>query len=75
MEWTTVYVSSITNAMRGKTLLENRGFTVYLQRSFNTQNNNGCGYSLKVKADANAVKTVLASSGIRFRMSVDGDHP
>ena len=75
MEWTTVYVSSITNAMRGKTLLESHGLTVYLQRSFNTQNNNGCGYSLKVKAAANTVKTILSSSGIRFRMSADGDHP
>lgn len=74
MEWTTVYVSSITNAMRGKTLLENRGFTVYLQRSFDTQSNNGCGYSLKVKTSADTVKTVLSSAGIRFRMSTDGDN-
>ncbi len=73
MEWTTVYVSSVTNAMRGKALLENRGYTVYLQRSYNEQNNNGCGYSLKVKAAANNVKAVLSAASIRFRMSADGD--
>ncbi len=74
MEWTTVYVSSVTNAMRGKTVLENRGYTVYLQRSYNAKDNNGCGYALKVKAPANTVKAVLSSAGIRFRMSADGDN-
>ena len=49
MEWTTIYVSSVTNAMRGKAVLERQGFLVYMQRSSGTKETDGCGYQLLVK--------------------------
>ena len=40
MEWI-LHVSSITNAMRGKSVLERNGFTAYVQRAVDAQGNNG----------------------------------
>lgn len=66
MEWTTIPVSSVTNAMRGKTLLEKRGYTVQIQRSSNTQDNNGCGYQLLVRGNALQAREILKQAGIRI---------
>ena len=66
MEWTTVYVSSVTNAMRGKTLLERQGYTVHMRRSFTLQESDGCGYSLQVRGDAKAITAILSKAGIRI---------
>ena len=41
-------VSSITNAMRGKNLLERNGIHGYINRTVDEEGNNGCGYSLLV---------------------------
>ncbi len=65
MEWTTLYVSSVTHAMRGRKLLEQQGFTVYMKRSVNNEENNGCGYSLSVKGQARNAEQLLKKSGIR----------
>ena len=66
MNWTTVYVSSVTNAMRGKKVLEQQGYRVYLQRSSHAEEKNGCGYSLLVYGTEQAVKAALSKSGIRM---------
>lgn len=65
MEWTTVYVSSVTNAMRGKKILEQQGLTVYMQRSSQADVTEGCGYRLLVRASAQHVTTILSKFKIR----------
>lgn len=65
MEWTTVYISSVTNAMRGKTLLERRGYTVYMQRSSRAKETEGCGYSLMVSGETKPIAELLSKAGIR----------
>ncbi len=65
MEWTTFYVSSVTNAMRGRKLLERNGFTVYMKRSSYPKENDGCGYALQVKGDPAPIKQLLINAGIR----------
>lgn len=65
MEWTAIPVSSITNAMRGKTVLESHGLDVRMRRSFNTSANNGCGYELLVKGDGRRSRELLKNAGIR----------
>lgn len=47
MEYVAFSVSSVTNAMRGKTILQKAGYTAYIGRS--TENTTGCGYTLTVK--------------------------
>lgn len=71
MEWITIYVSSVTNAMRGKQLLERQGYTVHMQRSSLIQEENGCGYSLLVRGGASAAD-ILKRGGIRVVRVVGG---
>ena len=71
MAWTTIYVSSVTNAMRGKRLLEGQGYTVQLQRSSQLREPEGCGYSLLVRSQGDRAAALLAQHGIRV-LRVDG---
>ena len=75
MEWTTAYVSSVTNAMRGKKVLERQGFTAYIQRASHTQANEGCGYSLLTNGTNHAVSTALSKAGIRVLRMENGGMP
>ena len=72
MEWTTVYISSVTNAMRGKTLLERQGFTVHMQRSSHANKADGCGYSLLVRGEVGPVTALLSKAGIRILRTEHG---
>ncbi len=65
MEWTTVYISSVTNAMRGKALLERQGYTVQMQRSSHVKETDGCGYRLLVSGEGQPITALLSKAGIR----------
>ncbi len=67
MDYKTIPISSVTNAMRGKQILEKNGFSVQIQRSFHSQDNNGCGYRLLVKGDERRARELLKSAGLRLR--------
>ena len=67
MEWTTLNVSSVTNAMRGKSLLERHGISVHIQRAVDAGDNNGCGYRLLVRNDADRARAILKKVGIAVR--------
>ena len=62
----TIYVSSVTNAMRGKAALERQGFSVTVQRSSRLAQTDGCGYSLTVSGDEKAALGILKQRGIRI---------
>ena len=66
MEWTTFYVSSVTNAMRGKKLLERNGFTVYMKRSSHQKESEGCGYVLHVNGYGLSAKQLPTNAGVRI---------
>ncbi len=72
MEWTTVYISSVTNAMRGKALLERQGFTVHMQRSARAKETDGCGYSLLVRGETQPITALLSKAGIRVLRTEHG---
>ncbi len=72
MQWTTIYVSSVTNAMRGKRLLEKQGYTVHMQRSSRALDENGCGYSLLVRGDGASAAQLLRQAGIRALSTTGG---
>ena len=74
MEWTTIYVSSVTNALRGKRLLERQGYTVHMQRSSQVREADGCGYSLLVRGGAQTAE-LLKQNGIRIIRTADGGVP
>ena len=71
MAWTTIFVSSVTNAMHGKRLLEKQGYVVHLQRSSQIREEEGCGYSLLVRDQGDRAASLLAQHGIRV-LRVDG---
>lgn len=59
-----IHVGSITNAMRGKQLLEKQGLRAFLHRS-SAQEREGCGYSLLVSDDSGRAVGILKSGGVR----------
>ena len=74
MEWTTIFVSSVTNAMRGKAVLERQGFTVYMQRTSRISDTDGCGYQLLVKGNGNRAIEHLKQARIRvLRFETGGE--
>ena len=66
-------VSSITNAMRGKNLLERNGIHGYINRTVDEEGNNGCGHSLLVSGDTAKAESLLRASGIRITGKVPAD--
>ena len=60
-----IHVGSITNAMRGKKLLEKQGIRSYVHRSSNPSQGDGCGYSLLVTDKAGQAERILRGGGVR----------
>lgn len=60
-----IHVGSITNAMRGKRLLEARGIRAYVHRASNPPDGDGCGYSLLVTENVGQAESILRKSGVR----------
>ncbi len=60
-------VSSVTNAMRGKSLLEHNGIRAYVGRTVDANGNNGCGYSITVSSEPERAERLLTSAGIHIR--------
>ncbi len=72
MEWTTIFVSSVTNAMRGKKILEQQGYKVHMQRSSRVEQTDGCGYHLLVRGDVKQITALLSKAGIRILRTEHG---
>ncbi len=60
-----IHVGSITNAMRGKQMLERQGIRTYIHRSSQPTDGDGCGYSLLVTTDVGQAERILRSGGVR----------
>lgn len=60
------HVGSITNAMRGKRLLEERGIRAFLHRASNPEKGDGCGYSLLITGDPELVRKILEKGNVRL---------
>ncbi len=61
-----IHVGSITNAMRGKGLLEKKGVRAYVHRASNPADGDGCGYSLLVIDNVQLAEKVLRNGGVRI---------
>lgn len=68
-------VSSVTNAMRGKDMLEHNGIRAFVSRTIDENGNNGCGYSIMVEHEADRAEQLLLSAGIRIRGKFAGERP
>ena len=60
-----IHVGSVTNAMRGKRLLEEQGMRTYLHRTSHPAEGDGWGYSLLVTEGVNSAVQVLQKRGVR----------
>ena len=65
-----LYVGSVTNAMRGKQVLEAQGIPAYVRRA-NGAAGEGCGFSLLVTGDARRAEQALRSGGVRIIRTED----
>ena len=63
---TDIPVSSLTYALKGQKLLEQKGFRAWAGRDHDRIQ--GCGYKLTVKGDAQRAKQLLQSGGIFAHM-------
>ena len=61
-----IHVGSITNAMRGKKLLEMRSIRAYVHRASNPADGDGCGYSLLVTDKVGQAEEILRKNGVRI---------
>lgn len=60
-----IHVGSVTNAMRGKQLLEEQGMRAYLHRASHPADGDGCGYSLLVTDGVTSAVQILRKRGVR----------
>ena len=60
-----IHVGSITNAMRGRRVLETHGIRAFLQRSAHPADQDGCGYRLLVTIDLHRAIQLLQDNGVR----------
>lgn len=60
-----IHVGSITNAMRGKKLLEKVGIRSFMHRTSQPGKEDGCGYRLLVTEDVVRAEQILRNRGIR----------
>lgn len=60
-----IHVGSITNAMRGKHLLEEQGMRAYLHRTSHPSDGDGCGYSLLITDGVDFAVQTLQKRGVR----------
>ncbi len=60
-----IHVGSITNAMRGKKLLEMQGIRSFVHRASNPPQGDGCGYSLLVTEKGGQAAKLLQKNGVR----------
>ena len=60
-----IHVGSVTNAMRGKRLLEEQGIRTYLHRASHPTAGDGCGYSLLVTDGVERAERLLRQRGVR----------
>mgnify|MGYP003295475510 CR=1 FL=1 len=60
-----ILVGSITNAMRGRRLLEAEGIRAYMHRDTKASEGDGCGFSLLVTEQVERAVRILKERGVR----------
>ncbi len=60
-----ILVGSITNAMRGRRVLESEGIRAYVHRDTHPSETDGCGYSLLVTQRVDYAVQLLKEKGVR----------
>ena len=63
---TLIVVSSITNAARGKSLLDSFGIKSQIRRTPSLQAQYGCGYAVEIYSDPNHASEIFSTHGIRI---------
>ncbi len=58
--------SSVTYALKGKSLLEKSGHKVFVNKNVNPGRNEGCGYSLTVSGNVSHILTLLELNRIKY---------
>ncbi len=67
-----IVVSSVTYAMRGRELLQQRGFRAFVERIPKTAET-GCGYGIYVPDGADAAEMVLRENNIKILTRMEQD--
>ena len=66
MTYTLLSVSSVTYAMKAKTLLNNMGHYCEIERQ-EKNSRTGCGYTIRIKDDPAFITSILERNGIKVK--------
>lgn len=66
LTYTLIGVSSVTYAMKAKTLLNNMGYYCEIERQ-DRNTRTGCGYILRVRDDPQLISDILEKNGIKTK--------
>lgn len=67
-----VNVSSITFAQRGRDILEAKGYTAFFEKTRSLSGGSGCGYSIYTNAPQNELESILGAAGVKFIPALRG---
>jgi len=68
-----IMVKSNTYAYKSKTILESRGFKVYVDKTPKKHDPSGCGFTVHVTGDADMAADIMTSAGITILGRYDKD--
>jgi len=60
------YVPTVTQAMRGKDVLQKAGVTAFVSRNTDMHAGAGCSYSIAVTGDGIRAEQILQKSGVKI---------
>lgn len=66
MTYTLLTVSSITYAMKSKSILNNMGRYCEIERE-DKNTRTGCGYAIRIKDDPSYIRGILERAGIKIK--------
>ncbi len=61
-----VKVGSVTNAQKGKRVLNHHGYSCKIRRALSIRKGDGCGYMLQFTGDEEAALHLLRRAGVRI---------
>lgn len=67
MDTSIALISSVTHAMKGRKALEKYGIRASMERNKNYGLTDSCAYILRIKADAQTVRTIFSRECVKVK--------
>ncbi|MBQ6825497.1 MAG: DUF3343 domain-containing protein [Clostridia bacterium] len=61
-----IVTGTVTYAVKGKVILNRKGFKAKVEKLTEIKSNQGCGYAIAVTGDIEKIRELLISSGVKI---------